>query len=122
MPTSATLERFIACVESNDHVKAIADFYADDSSMQENQQPPRVGRLANMAHEQAVMDRTARVQSRCVRPVFAQGDHVVIRWVFDFVMKDGKKRSIEEMAWQRWEGEKIMEETFFYDPKQMSPS
>jgi SnoaL-like domain len=122
MPTPATLERFIACVESNDHVKAIADFYADDSSMQENQQPPRVGRLKNMAHEQAVMDRTASVQSRCIRPAFVQGDHVVIRWVFDFVMKDGKTRRIEELACQRWEGQKIKEETFFYDPKQMSPA
>lgn len=68
------------------------------------------------------MDRTASVQSRCVRPLLVQGDHVVICWVFDFVMKDGKTHRIEEMAWQRWEGEKIMEETFFYDPKQMSPA
>ncbi len=122
MPSLATLENFIACVESNAHVKAIEDFYANDSSMQENQQPPRVGRLANMAREQATLDRMASVQSRCVRPVFIQGDHVVIRWVFDFETRQGQKLRIEELAWQRWEGEKIMEETFFYDPKQMQPA
>ena len=25
---------------------------------------------------------------------------------------------IEELAWQRWEGEQIAQETFFYDPMQ----
>jgi hypothetical protein len=47
MPSPDTVERFIACVQSNDHVRAIADFYTEDSSMQENQSPPRVGRSAN---------------------------------------------------------------------------
>ncbi len=121
MPSIATLESFIACVESNAHVKAIEDFYTDDSSMQENQQPPRVGRLANMDREQATLDRMVSVQSRCVRPVLSQGDHVVIRWVFEFETLQGQKLRIEELAWQRWTGEKIMEETFFYDPKQMRP-
>jgi hypothetical protein len=68
MPSAATLERFIACVESNVHVKAIEDFYTENSSMQENQQAPRVGRQANMAREQAVLDRTKSVRSECVRP------------------------------------------------------
>jgi hypothetical protein len=54
--------------------------------------------------------------------VFVQGDHVAIRWVFDFVNLQGQIMRIEEMAWQRWEGEKIAEETFFYDPKQMQPA
>jgi hypothetical protein len=29
-------------------------------------------------------------------------------------------RSLEEIAWQRWEGERIAEETFFYDPRQLA--
>ncbi len=119
MPTAATLESFIACVESNAHVKAIEDFYTDDSSMQENQQAPRVGRQANMAREQAVLDRMQSVQSQCVRPVLTHGDHVAIRWVFDFVTLQGQSMRIEEIAWQRWQGEKIAQETFFYDPAQM---
>jgi hypothetical protein len=121
MPSPDTLERFIASVESNDHVRTIEQFYTDNSSMQENQQPPRAGRIPNMAHEQAMMDRAHRVQSQCVRPAMLNGDYVVIRWVFDFVFKDGKKMHLEELAWQRWEGEKIAEETFFYDPVQMRP-
>ncbi len=46
MPTSATLERFIARVEANAHAEACEEFYTEDSSMQENQAPPRLGRDA----------------------------------------------------------------------------
>ncbi len=28
---------------------------------------------------------------------------------------------MEELAWQRWEGERIAEEQFFYDPAQRTP-
>jgi len=28
---------------------------------------------------------------------------------------------MEELAYQRWEGERIAEETFFYDPAQLIP-
>ena len=121
MPSAATLEAFIARVESNAHVEAIRDFYTDDASMRENFQPPRNGRELLMANEAKVMDRAASVTSRCVRPVFAEGDHVVIRWVFEFTWKAGGGARIEELAYQRWHGERIREEQFFYDPAQLKP-
>jgi hypothetical protein len=29
---------------------------------------------------------------------------------------------MEELAWQRWEGDRIAEEEFFYDPAQSKPA
>lgn len=121
MPTAATLEAFIARVESNAHVEAIAEFYTEHASMQENNEPPRIGRDVLMAHEAKALARTASVHSQCVRPVLANGDHVVIRWIFEFVQHDGSRRRLEELAWQRWEGERIAQEQFFYDPRQFAP-
>ena len=118
MPDAATLERFIARVESNAHVEAIEEFYTEDASMQENNEPPRVGRDKLVANEARALSLAASVTSQCVRPVFVNGDHVVIRWIFEFTGHDGSKRRIEELAYQRWEGERIREEKFFYDPKQ----
>jgi hypothetical protein len=121
MPSSQTLEAFIARVESNAHVEAIEQFYTEDASMQENNAPPRVGRENLMAREAATLARASSVKSTCVRPVFVNGDHVVIRWIFEFAWKDGTIGRLEELAYQRWEGEKICEEQFFYDPKQFAP-
>ena len=121
MPAAETLERFIARVEENAHVEAIEEFYTKDASMQENQSPPRVGRDLLMARERAVLAKARSVQSTCVRPVFVSGDRVVVRWVFEFEWLDGTKTRMEELAYQRWEGERIAEETFFYDPAQRTP-
>jgi hypothetical protein len=119
MPTPATLEAFIAMVEANDHVRAIEQYYTPDASMQENDAPPRRGRELLAANEAKVLARMRTVKSTCVRPVFTQGDLVVIRWIFEFEALDGKRTRIEELAYQRWEGERVAEEKFFYDPQQL---
>lgn len=118
MPTSNTLEKFIARVEQNAHIEAVEEFYTAESSMQENQLPPRIGRDAHLASERLVVGRAKSMRSQCIRPVLVNGDHVVIRWVFDFEWRDGSRMHREELAWQRWDGERIAEETFFYDPAQ----
>ena len=122
MPTTDILEKFIARVEANAHVEAVEEFYTPDSTMQENRAPPRVGRDSHAASERKVMARAKAVTSQCVRPVFANGNHVVIRWIFRFEWLDGSVTRMEELAWQRWEGERIAEETFFYDPAQRTPT
>ncbi len=121
MPTPETLERFIARVEQNVHDEAIAEFYTADATMQENQFPPRVGRDVLVANERKVLARAKSVTSTCVHPVFVSGDYVVIRWIFEFVWLDGSVTYMEELAYQRWEGERIAEEQFFYDPAQLTP-
>jgi len=121
MPSTATLERFIARVEANAHAEACEEFYAEDASMRENFEPPRIGRDLHVANERRVMARAKRVESTCVRPVFVNGDHVVVRWIFRFEWQDGTVTRMEELAYQRWQGERIAEEQFFYDPAQRLP-
>jgi hypothetical protein len=121
MPTPETLERFVARVEQNAHAEACEEFYTEQSSMQENQSPPRVGRDAHVAGERKVLARARSLSSQCVRPMFVNGDKVVIRWIFHFEWLDGTVTHMEELAYQRWEGERIAEETFFYDPAQRVP-
>jgi hypothetical protein len=121
MPTQETIERFIARVEANAHVEAIEEFYAENSSMRENNAEPRVGRELHCANERKVLARAKSVQSRCVRPVFVNGDHVVIRWIFRFEWLDGTVTQMEELAYQRWDDQRVADEQFFYDPAQRVP-
>ncbi|WP_334189446.1 nuclear transport factor 2 family protein [Noviherbaspirillum sp.] len=121
MPTTETIERFIKRVEEGAHAEACEEFYTEDSSMQENQGPPRIGRSSHVANERKVLARAKSVESRCIRPVFVADNKVVIRWIFRFEWLDGTVTEMEELAYQRWEGEQIAEETFFYDPAQRVP-
>jgi ketosteroid isomerase-like protein len=118
MPSKATLDAFVKMVLDGRHDQAIADFYLPDSTMQENMNPPRKGRDGNVARERAVMDRFKEIHSATKGPVFVNGDHVVIRWVFTFKAADGSGFTMDELAYQRWDGEKIAEERFYYDPAQ----
>ena len=121
MPSPETLEKFIARVEENAHVEAIREFYAEYATMRENNGIPRVGREKLVANERAALAKARSVSSQCVRPVLVAGDIVVIRWIFNFEFLDGRHMRIEELAWQRWEGERVVEEQFFYDPGQLIP-
>ena len=121
MPSRETLERFIARVEEGAHADACFEFYTENSTMQENQQEPRLGRELHVQAERRTLSRAKSVESICVRPVFVHDDWVVIRWIFVFEWQDGSVTKMEELAHQRWEGERIAEETFFYDPAQRVP-
>lgn len=115
MPDRARVEAFVAKVISGDHVGAIRDFYCEDASMQENGAEPRRGRDFLMAHEEKALIRLNRIHTHPPRALLIDGDRVVLHWVFDATDKDGVTRRLEELAIQRWRGDRIAEERFFYD-------
>jgi ketosteroid isomerase-like protein len=119
MPTSADLERFVDLVVSGAHDRAIEEFYTVDATMQENLEEPRRGRDELVARERAVMASFRSITTSCERPIFVEGDRVVVRWIFEFERSDGKKIKMDELAYQRWDGAKIAEERFYYDPQQL---
>jgi len=119
MPDHETLEAFIAAVESGKHDEAIERFYTDDASMQDNLGPLRKGKDALIAREREFMPQFKEIRSECVRPAFVAGDHVVIRWKFEFVRPDGSSMAMDELAYQRWDGNKVAEERFYFDPAQL---
>ena len=92
-----------------------------DASIQENQSAPRIGRQTQVERERTLMAKVRTLTSHCVRPIFVSGERVVIRWQFRFEWLDDTVTEMEEVAYQRWEGERIAEETFFYDPAQRVP-
>ncbi|MBL6940206.1 MAG: nuclear transport factor 2 family protein [Alphaproteobacteria bacterium] len=120
MPDRQVLDDFLAMVLSGRHDQAIADFYAEDCTMQENLGEIRRGREQAVAREKATLARFREVRTTVVPPVFVNGDHAVIHWIFEFVRADGKVVRIEELAHQRWAGNKMAEERFYYDPAQMA--
>lgn len=115
MPDRERVAAFVAAVVSGDHVRAIADFYHEDASMQEPDKEPRIGRAFLMEHEAKALARLQRMHTHPPRAVLVDGDQVVIHWVFDAVAPDGTARRLEELAIQHWRGDRIARERFFYD-------
>jgi predicted SnoaL-like aldol condensation-catalyzing enzyme len=115
MPSRERLDEFIAAVESGDHAGAIERYYTEDSSMQENAAPPRVGRDVLVAHERGVLARMSNVYSKAVSSV-VEGDRVAIHWIFELTEKSGKVHRFDEVSLQEWRADKIFRGGFSMIP------
>ena len=118
MPTRETVDAFIALVEQAKYVEALEAYYTPSSTMTENQEPPRVGLAAHVASERMVMAAFKTLKTHPVSRVLIDGDLVMINWVFEFTAENGQKMIMDELALQRWDGDRIVAEQFYYDPAQ----
>jgi hypothetical protein len=121
MPSQDRVRAFVALVEGAHYVEALEQFYHPDATMQDNQQPPRLGLERLIADERATMARFATMATDPVTDLIIDGDKVMIRWKFTFTPAEGPPMIMEELTLQRWSGDRIAEERFFYDPRQMRP-
>ena len=121
MPSRERVAALIARVEQGKYVEALEEFYAQDATMQENGKPPRVGLKKLVEHERGVMGAFKEIRTLPVKTWLVHGDHVVINWVFEFTRANGTRLRMDEIALQRWSGDRVVEERFFYDPGQLAP-
>lgn len=122
MPSAATVKGLVDAVEAGQFVEAIQRYYAPEASMQENNDDPRRGLAALVENESRILAIFKSVKGRSLAPALIAGDRVAINWAFDFDRADGTSAHMEEIAWQRWAGDKVVEERFFYDPRQLQPA
>jgi hypothetical protein len=72
--------------------------------------------------ERRVIEAHRSIRTRPVLTLMFEGDRAVINWVFDFVDHEGRAYTQDELAFQFWRGERIIEECFYYDPAQRTRS
>ena len=100
-------------------MEAMREFYADDVVMAENDQAPHEGLEANLAREQDFVENTTwyGLELKGV----AVGDGVtMVQWWMDFHNKQyGKRLAFTQVAVQRWRGDKIYDERFYYSPTEV---
>ena len=122
MPTRERVQAFVVMVEANQFVEAIRAFYTDDATMQENLGDVRQGLDALVAEEEAALCRVRAITTRPGSTYAIDGDRVIVHWVFDIEQRDGKRFTLDELAYQTWRGDRIAQERFYYDPAQRKPA
>ncbi|MCK1423164.1 nuclear transport factor 2 family protein [Bradyrhizobium sp. 180] len=119
MPSRDIVEAFAQRLEAGDFIGAIEQFCAPDAVTYENSGAPTVGRDKLIAKERGVLAASKEVKAVRIGPSLIEGDHVATRWCFSFTNADGITRTLDEVAWQTWRGDQLIEERFYYDPKQL---
>ncbi|MEQ9365500.1 MAG: ester cyclase [Leptospirales bacterium] len=116
MPTHERVREYAAPLESGRNDEALREFYTDDALQRENQAEPRRGIATLIAHEERMLAAFTNLRFQ-VKSVLIDGDRVAIRYVFSGTT-GGREIRQDEVALQRWVGDRITEEFFYYDPGQ----
>lgn len=119
MPSRDIVEAFARHLEDGDFIGAIERFCTDDAVTYENNTAPTMGRDRLIAKERGVLAMSREVKAVRIGPSLIEGDHVATRWTFSFTNADGVTRTLDEIAWQTWRGDQLIEERFYYDPTQI---
>ncbi len=121
--TASTRQRvndFVARILKGEFLEVMPEFYAQDATARENNDPPRVGLEAMMANERGALSRMKFDKIEALE-VVVDGERAAIHYNFEMTLGDGRKTSLEEIAWQTWRDGKIVAERYFYDPSQRKP-
>ena len=95
---------------------AINEFYAADAVMQENTQPPTIGRKANLEREKQFLS-TVKEWKRF--DVIAKGigeDVTFYETVMDWIATDGTPVHVEQAVVTKWRDGKIVHERYYHNP------
>jgi hypothetical protein len=96
-------------------LEAFEEFYAENVSMQENENPPTVGKAACRINEENFVTNITAFRGARVKNVIVSDDLSAVEWHFDFTHKDWGVRNYDQLAVQRWKDGKIIGEKFYYN-------
>jgi SnoaL-like protein len=93
---------------------AFDKFYAEDVVIQENVNEPVSGKSANRTNEVAFLDGITAFRGAEVKNIIINDQVTVIQWHFDYDHKDWGTRKYDQVSVQRWDGDQIVYEKFYY--------
>ena len=93
---------------------AFEKFYADDLVMQENDQPPRVGKVANREFEEQFFAAIKEFHGATLGEVAFTDDVSFSEWTFDVTFRDGNRVANPQVTRRKWRDGKIINERFYH--------
>lgn len=95
-------------------MEAFDKFYADDVVMQENDNPPTVGKAPNRAREEEFFGKVTEFRGATIEAVTTGDDTSMVLWHNDYTHADWGVRKYHQVAVQTWKDGKIVKERFYY--------
>jgi hypothetical protein len=111
--------------QTNPPVREIYErFYDENVIVQENRQPPRVGRELSISRQEQMNANVKEVHDFKLGAVLVDGfdeahpldGRSVVEMHLELTTLDGYRTRIEELGMQTWKDGKIIHERYFYDP------
>ena len=108
------IEELNQMILTGKQMDAFEKYYHEDVVMQENSNPPTVGKSANRERELQAMQMIEAFHGAEVKSV-AVGDNVTTsEWEMDVTYKGAPRMKMSQVAVQKWKDGKIINERFYY--------
>ena len=95
-------------------IEAFDKYYAENCSMQENDQSPTVGKDANRKREEDFFGSITEFRGAEVLNVAAGDNVTMVEWKFDYTHKEWGERNYKQIAVQNWQDGQIIHEQYYY--------
>ncbi|WNM61068.1 nuclear transport factor 2 family protein [Candidatus Nitrospira neomarina] len=110
------LEDLFSYIREGRILDAINAFYAEDAAMQENDQPPTVGRKANLEREKQFMNTVKEWKRFDVTAKGVGEDVTFYETVMDWIATDGTPVHAEQVVVAKWQDGRITHERYYHNP------
>lgn len=95
-------------------MEAFEKYYAEDIVMQENEQPPRIGKVANREFEEQFFGSIKEFHGAILGDVAVTGDVSFSEWTFDATFQDGNRVANPQVTRRKWRDGKVFSERFYH--------
>lgn len=95
-------------------LEAFEKYYHDEVEMQENDNPPTRGKLANLEREKQFFASVTDFRSAKPLKVTIGENISMVQWQYDYTHADWGIRNYTQVSVQEWKDGKIIREHFFY--------
>ena len=101
-------------VQQGNLMEAFEKYYHQDIAMQENSNPPVVGKDVNRKRELEFVGNIQEFRSASVEGLGIGDDISFVIWKYDYTHKEWGVRNYTQVSVQNWQDGKIIKEQFFY--------
>lgn len=102
-------------IEEHKLMEAFEKYYADDVSMQENENAPMSGKAANREREMAFVGGITEWHDVKILGIAVGEDYSTLEVFMDVTHKDWGRSGRAQVAVQHWKDGKIVKEKFYYN-------
>lgn len=115
IPLRQRVDQLISYIQTGRIIEAMTEFYAPDASMQENLNPPTVGRDANVEREKQFLANVKVFRNFTVQAAAVEGNVSFVESAMEFQAQNGAEVKLTQVSVARWENGRIVHERFYYD-------
>ena len=110
----SSVKDHISLILAGKALEGLEKYYAEDAVMQENDQPPRVGKATNRAFEQDFFSKVTTVRTLANDGYVVSGNRAFVVWRVDIDHAEWGTINNTQVAIQEWKDGRIVREKFVY--------